>query len=262
MQVLGIHPYAGKSFDGGRRAWVVGSLGDGDVEVKLDDGSAIETGTTVKALGVGVEGRWVQGKAIVSGRLEGLAGNSELDPSAEFTDAGIVNDDGTPVKTDILRLRAEVEAMRPYALQSGDLVYPYLLVGLRHDGGDLDGEQAVEVGGGVRARVSDAVSVDVKVRLQAAGGDHEEHSVTGRVSYDAGADGRGLVASFTPERASVGHRWGTSLLGQSGTFGPTLRYAGSGEGLTGRFGFRSDSLRAHVEGGSDETEFLVEYRIQ
>ena len=259
--MLGLHPYYGLRMGGGNRLWVVGSLGWGELTAGLDSGEKIDTDTELKAVAVGLEHAMDKGGIDVAMRLEGIFGDNTLDASEEFAAAGLVNPDGTPVSADFSRLRAEIELGMPYETTEGRLLHPYVLVAVRLDGGDLDDDAAVEIGGGMRATLDDAYEIDVRARFQATGGDHREHSASGSISYDRGADGRGLVGSVSQEyegdslgtKGRIGYRWGARLLGQSGFAGPTLSYSSENNGIITQLGFFSPRLRLMVESSSEGT---------
>ena len=259
--MLGLHPYYGLRMGGGNRLWVVGSYGWGELGAGLDDGSVIDTDTEFKAVAVGLEHAMDAGGIDVAIRLAGIFGDHSLDASEGYTAAGLVSQDGSPVSSDFSRLRAEIELGMPYETTEGRLLHPYVLVAVRLDGGDLSDDGAVEIGGGVRATVNSAYEIDVSARVQATGGDHREHSASGSISYDRGADGRGLVGSVSQEyeegslgtKGRIGYRWGARLLGQSGFAGPTLSYSSGNDGIITQLGFFSPRLRLMVEGGSEET---------
>ena len=259
--MLGLHPYYGLRMGGGNRLWVVGSLGWGELTAGLDSGEKIDTDTELKAIAVGLEHAMDASGIDVAVRLKGIVGQNSLDASEEYVAAGIANQDGTPVSADFSRLRAEIELGMPYETTEGRLLHPYVLVAVRLEGGDLSDDAAIEVGGGVSATVNNAYEIDVKARIQATGGDHREHSASGSISYDQGADGRGLVGSLSQEyeedtlgtKGRIGYRWGARLLGQSGFAGPTLSYSSGNDGITTQIGFFSPRLRMMVEGGSEET---------
>lgn len=267
QESVAVHPYFGMAVGRDSRAWVVGSLGWGEIEAETAGGETVSADTSSMAVGAGLERAWSQGDLDLALRLEGSFGNTELDGSAGFTAEGIVNDDGSPLSTDYMRARAEIEIGFPYALPAGGNVHPYMLLGARVDGGDLEDVVAVEAGGGLRATVGDAYDIDLKARMQVNDADLREHSFSGRVSYDSGRDGRGLTGSL--ERVleegglegSLGYGWGASVFGQHGAAGPSLGYVSSGEGLLARFGFVSPRLRMGIEGGDEEVGLAAEYRV-
>ena len=163
--MLGLHPYYGLRMGGGNRLWVVGSYGWGELGAGLADGSVIDTDTEFKAVAVGLEHAMDKGDIDVAMRLEGIFGDNSLDASEEFAAMGLVNPDGSPVSADFSRLRAEIELGMPYETTEGRLLHPYVLVAVRLDGGDLNDDAAVEIGGGVRATLDDDYEIDVRGSL-------------------------------------------------------------------------------------------------
>lgn len=263
--VVALHPYYGVELAGGYRTWVVGSLGRGDVDIALADGSTVGTGTSSRAIGVGLERSWRDSDLGYRVRLEGITGSGKLEESDDLTREGIVEEDGSPIESEMLRMRLELEVSKVHILDSGQVILPYLTAGGRFDGGDIDDVYALEAGGGVRFALAGAYGVDLNARLQLNDADHNEHSVSGRIAYDAGADRRGVVASYVQEleedsasgEASVGYGWGTSVFGQRGVFGPTLRYE-SDDGFGQSVGFDSDRLRLKADFDGDGYELSLD----
>ena len=245
--LLSVHPYVGLELGDDFRMWAAGTIGGGDIRIGTDDPSeSAETEAKTTAIGVGVEREWGRRGVTFVGRLEALAGSSELSASQSVEDLGVVNEDGSPVKNDITRFRAEVEAGRDFRLESGETVRGFLLASGRKDGGDLDGSGAFEVGGGLSTSLASGYEIDLRMRLQVNDTDHREHSVSGRVVYDLHGVDRGLLASLSHDgeaAAEVGYGWGTTLFGHRGTLGPSLRYATGSEALVSELGFVSDGLR-------------------
>ncbi len=259
-----VHPYFGMQHDRASRVWVLGSLGRGEIEASMADGTKVKADTSSRAAGAGFSRAWEQGELDLALRIEGAFGESELEQSAGFTAEGLVNEDDTPLSSEFTRIRTEVEVGLPYMLPAGGEVHPYMLLGARYDGGDLGGDVGVEAGGGLRARIGNAYHVDLRARFQVNDSDHNEHSFGGRVTYDPAQDRRGLTGSVSrglgedgAVEGTVGYGWGTSLFGQQGVIGPSLIYEDERTGA--KLGFDSDRLRMHVRGGGGEDEVRLEY---
>ena len=260
-----LHPYFGMELGNSTRAWIVGGIGRGEVSATLENGSTIETDKSSGSIGAVVERSWEANDIDFTARLEGIGGQSELKASQAFTDAAIVEDDGSPIKSDVLRVRFEIEAGKDFNMEQGGVVSPFVLVGGRHDGGDLDGGNALELGGGVRMHLTDSYSIDIKGRVQVNDTDHNEHSLVGRFNYDSRGDRRGLVVSFSQEldsdglvnKGRVGYGWGARLMGNNGVFGPSLVYGS--DGALARFGFDSDAMWMGLEGSDEEVEITFDF---
>ena len=92
-------------------------------------------------------------------------------------------------------------------LPTGGVLKPTLEAGLRYDGGDAETGAGLEIGGGLEYSVG-RLTAQVNARVLAAHADeaYEEWGYGGTLSYQPGADGKGL-------KLSLGSAWGATQSG-------------------------------------------------
>ena len=261
--LISIHPYIGWTLQDGLAAWLIAGYGDGDYE--QDDE---KTKASLLMLGGGLQRSWSVNGNDLAVRLEGVTTESKLDTKGNLKG-----------ESSAWQGRVEFEIGRSFAAAGGGYVQPYGTFGYRHDGGDLGGSGAGEIGLGVRSQLSAAWTIDIKSRFQVTDSDHERRSIQGHVKYDRGADRRGWLftlnnsleyevedvdtdAEYTRVlEGQLGYGWSRTLLRQRGTLDLHLKASRGDEqedpviGL----GFTSPLLRLGLDGSEDEVEVHFNY---
>ena len=188
-----VHPYASWSWQPGSHVWAM--PGYGEVEIGDDDAKAAGVGRKkadlrLKSAAIGgslrlaENGEWIAGGATTLNlKGEGWLTRLELDGNGASIE---------PVMVDASRLRLALEAAHERRLGNGALLRPSVELGLRHGGGDGDGETGfgVELGGGADY-IHHRLAIGLHGRaLLAHEGDVEEWGVSGSLGLAPGRDGR------------------------------------------------------------------------
>ena len=192
-----INPYVGWQSAGGMNLWATAGYGWGEVEVD-DEAAGAQTGDlTQQMAAAGVNGPLVASDGVIEGGTTSL----RLKAETAFTWAD-VDGSGTLRDTDLnaSRQRLMLEGSHVQKLASGATFTPSLEFGMRHDGGDGETGNSLEVGGGLRYAVpASGLTIEGRARtLLHHGGDYEEWGVSGLVRIAPGAAGRGLALSVRP----------------------------------------------------------------
>ena len=176
-------------------AWGLAGFGGGELVLRQDGLSPVETDVTLRMGAVGVTGRVLDGEdglgLSVKSDAMWVAMESDLVEGSE----GRLN--GT--ESDVTRLRLLLEGERAFDLGAGATLTPSAEVGLRVDGGDAESGTGVELGAGVNYAAGRLVvegAVRGLVAHEASG--YEEWGVSGAVRLQPGASGRGLSLSLRP----------------------------------------------------------------
>ena len=185
-----IHPYVGWQSAGGMSLWATAGYGWGEVEVD-DETSDAQTGDlTQQMAAAGASGPLVASEGVIEGGTTSL----RLKAEAAFTWAD-VDGSRTLRNTDLnaSRQRLMLEGSHVQKLASGATFTPSLEFGLRHDGGDGETGNSLEVGGGLRyAAPASGLTIEGRARtLLHHSGDYEEWGVSALVRIAPGAAGRG-----------------------------------------------------------------------
>ena len=192
VDISSVHPYIGWSLSEGLDVWVSAGYGVGEVELDDTDGKRIGD-LEFGAVSVGADGRlYASDELIVGGhselRLRGDASVAQIDLTARRGADGFED-------LSARRARLVLEASHTHAMTTGSL-RSGLELGVRHDGGDSQSGQGMELGGSIKwhgARI--ALSGSGRVLTLA---DYDEWGVSGELRVTPGAGGRGLSFSLSP----------------------------------------------------------------
>ena len=99
------------------------------------------------------------------------------------------------------RLEAQARASRSFVFSArGISLRPFVNLSGRRDGGDIDERNAFDFGGGIEAEWEQGMQAEISGRWQLSDDDEaSEKSITGRIIYDFGSDGRGLQLQMSPD---------------------------------------------------------------
>ena len=200
-----IHPYVGWRSAGGMNLWATAGYGWGEVEVDDETANAQASDLTQQMAAAGVSGPLVASEGVIEGGTTSL----RLRAETAFTWAD-VDGSGTlrSATLNTSRQRLMLEGSHVQKLASGATFTPSLEFGLRHDGGDGETGNSLEVGGGLRYAVpASGLTIEGRARtLLHHSGDYEEWGVSALVRIAPGTAGRGLALSVRPA-------WGQSESG-------------------------------------------------
>ena len=194
--LTGVYPYA--SYRMSERLSLWGALGMGRGELRLSpDGGSVSIETDIKTSLAAAGARGVLLPAPRSGGFE-IAVRTDLLLVAAGSDgaAGL-----SEIETNTMRVRLLLESSRAFRFSGDAVLTPSFEVGIRHDGGDAETGDGLEVGGSLRY-AAQRLMVEVSARglIAHSESDYEELGVSGSVRYATGADGRGLSMSVGSAR--------------------------------------------------------------
>ncbi len=197
------HPYLGIFLSQRLDLWA--SAGWGFGEIRMDDGEiparqkasarlgTLATGADLALLGGGASSLSLKGEAWIS-RVK-LKGNGDRIEG---------------IRVNANRLRAALQGSHALSLGSGSSLVPSLEFGIRRDGGDGETGVGGELAGGLSLASPFGLTLEARGRaLLFHQGDAREWGVGGSVTFDPGADGRGLSMSVLPS-------WGDGSSGVQG----------------------------------------------
>ena len=192
MEWRPVHPYLGWSA-GGLDFWATLGYGEGELEISADGAQTDipSSDLSMQTLGLGANGvLMATGTTTLLLKTEILSTQLEVDASEEIT----------AITQQAHRVRMTLEAIRGHSLDSGAQLETSLEAGLRYDGGDGETGAGAELGGGLRyASDSGGLVIEGRARALVGGkGDTEEWGLSGLITYNPAANGRGLSFSLTP----------------------------------------------------------------
>ncbi|MCY4325483.1 MAG: hypothetical protein OXC81_05620, partial [Betaproteobacteria bacterium] len=195
-QLASFHPYLSYQASDSIRLWASGGFGKGDFIRRTDDSEITRDARYTSAAG-GFTSSWAYHSVELSAGLEGLVVQSRL--------AADLAQSLDEVKSSSWRANLDFEVARSFALASEWTFRPSLGAHIRRDGGDewLD-EDEVDASAAVSVNWSRGLSAEFFSRMQVTKGDTYERNVNGRISYDFGSDGRGLLLTVAPSMSSSG----------------------------------------------------------
>ena len=131
---------------------------------------------------------------------------------------------------DASRVRHIVQSSRSLDTGTGTLT-PSAEIGLRQDGGDAETGTGIELGPGLRDAWG-RLSIDTRARTLLAHEHYEEWVLSGGLTVNPSASGRGLTLSIAPERGRMGSAterlWGApDACELDGRFRARLRHRGA-----------------------------------
>ena len=191
LDISSVNPYVGWSLSDDLDVWVSVGYGVGEVELN-DNGELRSSDLSVGSVSVGVSGRLVASDELIAGgrselRLRGDGSASQVD--FDRSDAGF-----TDVSSHRLRLIVEASHLRSGASGS---VRSGLEVGIRHDGGDGQDGQGLELGGSLEWSNTRGLTLSGRGRVLTLA-DYDEWGVSGILRLAPGQGGRGLSFSLSP----------------------------------------------------------------
>ena len=193
LDITSVHPYLGWSA-GSLDFWATLGYGEGELEISADGGAQTDipsSDLSMQTLGLGANGvLMATGTTTLLLKTEALSTQLEVDASEEIT----------AITQQAHRVRMTLEAIRGHSLDSGARLETSLEAGLRYDGGDGETGAGAELGGGLRyASDSGGLVIEGRARALVGGkGDTEEWGLSGLITYNPAANGRGLSFSLTP----------------------------------------------------------------
>ena len=221
-----LHPYLRYAVTERLDVWGLVGYGWGELEMDMDNGTTIETDTTLVMGAFG--GRGILLAADDSGGFQ-LATRTDAMLTRTSADAAV---NTVATDADAHRLRVILEGSRALTLDAGRSLTPTVELGVRHDWGDAETGFGLEVGG--RVQYTDprlGLTVDAQVRglLAHEDADYQEWGASGTVRLAPGAGGQGLSLTLAPT-------WGAVASGVDGLWSrqttqglaPTTQQAGTG----------------------------------
>ena len=192
LDMTSVHPYLGWTA-GGLDFWATLGYGEGELEISADGAQTDipSSDLSMQTLGLGANGvLMATGTTTLLLKTEILSTQLEVDASEGIT----------AITQQAHRMRMTLEAIRGFSLDSGARLETSLEAGLRYDGGDGETGAGAELGGGLRyASHSGSLVIEGKARALVGGkGDTEEWGLSGLITYNPAANGRGLSFSLTP----------------------------------------------------------------
>ena len=192
LDMTSVHPYLGWTA-GGLDFWATLGYGEGELEISADGAQTDipSSDLSMQTLGLGANGvLMATGTTTLLLKTEILSTQLEVDASEGIT----------AITQQAHRMRMTLEAIRGFSLDSGARLETSLEAGLRYDGGDGETGAGAELGGGLRyANLGGGLVIEGKARALVGGkGDTEEWGLSGLITYNPAANGRGLSFSLTP----------------------------------------------------------------
>ena len=233
VSLTGVYPYAGYAVTDRVSVWGAGGYGEGELQVKPDEGERAKTDTRLTMVAAGLRGTLAE-------RPDGLEAAVKADvlflrmSSAETGEL-------EAAEGRVGRVRLGLEGARPFALDNGASVAPELEVGVRHDGGDAETGFGLDLGAGLKwsapgGRLTG--NVDVHGLVVHEDEDFEEWTVSGAVRHaPATRSGRGLSYSLSQSWGAPGSGGGADRLWARETL--SGMGAGGGGGSRGRLDVRA-----------------------
>ena len=191
LDISSVNPYIGWSLS--EDLDISASVGYGVGEVELNDGDGSRSSDlSVGSVSVGASGRLIVSDTLIAGgrselRLRGDGSASQVD--FDRSDAGF-----TDVSSHRLRLIVEASHLRSGASGS---VRSGLELGVRHDGGDGQDDQGLELGGSIEWSNTRGLTLSGRTRVLTLA-DYDEWGVSGILRLSPGQGGRGLSFSLSP----------------------------------------------------------------
>ena len=192
LDVSSVNPYIGWSLSEDLDIWASVGYGVGEVEVNDNNGSRSSSDLSVGSVSVGASGRLVVSDELIAGgrselHLRGDGSASQVD--FDRSDAGF-----TDISSHRLRLIVEASHLRSGASGS---VRSGLELGVRHDGGDGQDDQGLELGGSLEWSNTRGLTLSGRTRVLTLA-DYDEWGVSGILRLAPGQGGRGLSFSLSP----------------------------------------------------------------
>ena len=191
LDISSVNPYIGWSLSEDLDIWASVGYGIGEVELN-DNGGSRSSDLSVGSVSVGASGRLVVSDELIAGgrselHLRGDGSASQVD--FDRSDAGF-----TDVSSHRLRLIVEASHLRSGASGS---VRSGLELGVRHDGGDGQDGQGLELGGSLEWSNTRGLTLSGRTRVLTLA-DYDEWGVSGILRLAPGQGGRGLSFSLSP----------------------------------------------------------------
>ena len=213
VSLTGVYPYAGYAVTDRVSVWGAGGYGEGDLQVKPDEGERANADIRLTMAAAGLRGT-------LAARPDGLEAAVKADVlylrMSSLETAELEAAEGRVGRVRVGRVRLGLEGAKPFALDNGASVAPELEVGVRHDGGDAETGFGVDLGAGLRwsapgPRLSG--ELDVRGLLVHEDEEFEEWTVSGAVRHaPATPSGRGLSYSLTRSWGAPGAGGGADRL--------------------------------------------------
>ena len=191
LDISSVNPYIGWSLSEDLDIWASVGYGVGEVELN-DNGEPRSSDLSVGSVSVGASGLLAVSDELIAGgrselHLRGDGSASQVD--FDRSDAGF-----TDVSSHRLRLIVEASHLRSSASGS---VRSGLELGVRHDGGDGQGGQGLELGGSIEWSNTRGLTLSGRTRVLTLA-DYDEWGVSGILRLSPGQGGRGLSFSLSP----------------------------------------------------------------
>ena len=256
--LTGIYPYARLELSERVSAWGLVGVGQGELTLRQEGGTRIDTDLAMRMGAVGVRGAVLDGSGPsgvgVSVKSDAMWVRTESDGVE-----GLESAEG-----DVTRLRLILEGERVFEAGEGATFTPTGQVGLRHDGGDAETGAGVELGAGIRYTAG-ALTIEGQVRTLVAHEEsgYEEWGASGAFRVSPDGSGRGLSFALAPSWGSAAsgaeHLWSardatalarSSVLDAGGRLEAELGY---GVGLARNVGVITPYAGLSLEAGENRT---------
>ena len=201
-----MHPFVSFAMSERLSAWGVLGYGRGRM--------GPSTGRTSRSIAMRMGGLGFRGTPWAPGRMGSLDLALKSDAFWVQMDAGAT--ERPAVTASSSRVRLALEAVRPVALEGGQVLYPALELGLRHDGGDAETGRGIELGGGLGYSDPDqglTLQTNARRLLVHRDDGYEEWGVEGSFTFYPGAFERGMSLRLQSS-------WGAAPSGQDRLWGP------------------------------------------
>ncbi len=196
-----VHPYVAWLSPGGSSVW--GSVGYGRGNVRVGEDQTVISRADLTFTTAAIGGRLALGQSanMISGGVTRFAikGEGSLARSKTEADKGLEE-----LEVDVRSLRLALQASHERVLEGGATVTPSLEIGVRHDGGDIDGGAGLEAGATLSYNNPVGLTLEVRTRaLLDHNRDWEEWGMGASVTLEPGADQRGAFLKLESSRGET-----------------------------------------------------------
>ncbi len=196
-----VHPYVAWLSPGGSSVW--GSVGYGRGNVRVGEDQTVISRADLTFTTAAIGGRLALGQSanMISGGVTRFAikGEGSFARSKTEADKGLEE-----LEVDVRRLRLALQASHERVLEGGATVTPSLEIGVRHDGGDIDGGAGLEAGATLSYNNPVGLTLEVRTRaLLDHNRDWEEWGMGASVTLEPGADQRGAFLKLESSRGET-----------------------------------------------------------
>ena len=256
-QLASAHPYFSFQASDSIWLWAIGGFGKGDFINYAGDDQINRDARHVSAAG-GVKSSWEYRSTELSAGIGALLVQSRMaaDPEQSLAE----------MKESFWRANLDFVVGHPFIISPEWSLRPSLGAHLRRDSGaDWLDASKIDASAGLSLNWSKGFSAQLSSRLQTNEGDTNERNISGRISYDFGSDGRGLLLEVAPRMSSSSAAETDRSLSGSASYGLPVRlfadaglatlkadFASAEQGIVvDRYGFRFAGRRLDVDLAAD-----------